>query len=278
MINVICFGAAGGGERLFDKVIKRVNILAFTDNDEKKWGGSIKSVPILSVEEALNLKYDRIIITSAPGKDSIIGQLIGYGISEDKIDTTYIDGPLEARIIYLEKLAEMQKNIANHVQVAEAGVFAGDFAKWINYYYSDRNLHLFDTFEGFNENDLEYEKGKSDAKKGDYSNTSESIVISKMPYKDKVSIHKGYFPQSASNLEGEFCFVNLDLDLYEPTYAGLNLFSRKMVKNGVILVHDYFATNFKGPKLAVDRFIEENSGKYRAFPMGDGISVMVIGF
>lgn len=69
----------------------------------------------------------------------------------------------------------------------------------------------------------------------------------------------------------------MDLDLYEPTYNGLKLFSNKMVENGVILVHDYFATNFKEPREAVDKFISENK-KYKAFPIGDGVSIMISGF
>ena len=50
-----------------------------------------------------------------------------------------------------------------------------------------------------------------------------------------------------------------------------------MVENGVILVHDYFATNFKGPREAVDKFISENK-KNKAFPIGDGVSIMISGF
>lgn len=48
-----------------------------------------------------------------------------------------------------------------------------------------------------------------------------------------------------------------------------------MSKNGIILVHDYFAENFKGPKVAVDRFVSENP-QTKILPIGDGISIMVI--
>ena len=72
-----------------------------------------------------------------------------------------------------------------------------------------------------------------------------------------------------------FCFVNLDLDLYEPTLAGLLFFENKMSKNGVILVHDYYATNFKGPKEAVKNFLKERPNT-KIFPIGDGLSVMVL--
>lgn len=123
-MNVICFGAAGGGKRLFDVISSNHNIIAFTDNDSNKWGDKLNNVPILSVKEALSIDYDKIILTSAPGKDSIIKQLLSYGIKSTQIDTSYIDGPLEARIVFLEKLAELHKYISEDVQVAEAGVFA----------------------------------------------------------------------------------------------------------------------------------------------------------
>ena len=50
-----------------------------------------------------------------------------------------------------------------------------------------------------------------------------------------------------------------------------------MVKGGVILVHDYFTTDFKGVKEAVDQFIMENTTINLA-PIGDGMSIMLTGF
>lgn len=41
--------------------------------------------------------------------------------------------------------------------VAECGVLYGETAMFINKYWSDRTLHLFDTFEGFPDNDIEYD-------------------------------------------------------------------------------------------------------------------------
>ena len=52
-----------------------------------------------------------------------------------------------------------------------------------------------------------------------------------------------------------------------------------MKKGGVILVHDYFARNFRGPKQAVDEFMKlEEAKKMSMCPIGDGISVMISGF
>ncbi|MCH5249318.1 MAG: hypothetical protein J1E98_05280 [Lachnospiraceae bacterium] len=79
-----------------------------------------------------------------------------------------------------------------------------------------------------------------------------------------------------------FCFVNLDLDLYEPTYNGLLFFSKKMVPGGGILVHDYFAEDYKGPREAVDKFVSEirvkSSILLHKVPIGDGLSIFLTGF
>lgn len=105
------------------------------------------------------------------------------------------------------------------------------------------------------------------------------MVMKKMIYPENVIIHKGYFPDTAKQLEEErFAFVNLDVDLYEPTYNGLKFFKDKMISGGVILVHDYFAANFKGPHEAVNQFLEEMNGRYAKYPIGDGISIMITGF
>lgn len=278
MEKVILFGASGGGKRLFKEISNCYEIVAFTDNDEKKWNKKMCDTIILSPEECFKIKFDFWVITSAPGLESIKKQLLGYGVPENKIITSFVTAPLESRKIFLERLALMHRDIDNDVQVAEAGVFEGDFAKCINQCYSNRKLHLFDTFAGFDEKDIKEECGLSCAKVGDYANTTEELVMSKMPFADKVEIHKGYFPETAQNIQGKFCFVNLDMDLYEPTYQGLRFFEDKMTEKGVILVHDYFAENFKGPKKAVDEFIAESKGKYQIYPIGDGISMMIVGF
>ena len=45
-----------------------------------------------------------------------------------------------------------RKNISG--AVAEAGVYKGDFAQHINVLFPDRKLYLFDSFEGFNKDDV----------------------------------------------------------------------------------------------------------------------------
>lgn len=275
MKKCIMFGAAGNGERLYGKVCQRYEVKAYTDNNPEKWGKCCNGIKIVNPKTISEMDFDMIVITSMPGLESITNQLRSMGIDEGKIDDSFVIGPLESRRVFLEKFSSF--NFEEGAEVAEAGVFEGDFAKWINKYFPERVLHLFDTFTGFDERDINKEGDFSHVKAGDYDNTSEELVMRKMIFPEKVVVHKGFFPDTAQGICSKFCFVNLDMDLYEPTYQGLNFFADKMVKNGAILVHDYFSTDFYGPKKAVDRFVFENP-QYSLYPIGDGISIMVTGF
>ncbi|WP_373266124.1 TylF/MycF/NovP-related O-methyltransferase [Hungatella hathewayi] len=281
MKKAVLFGASGGGSRLFDRISREYEIVAVTDNDGSKWGGKLRGIPIYKPEACINTAdYDSVIIASAPGLETIYSQLVGYGVPEQQIVTSYITAPLESRITFLEKFAELYHTVfPEQTAVAEAGVFAGDFAKEINRCFPGRKLHLFDTFSGFDERDIKKESLYSSAKTGDYSLTSEEAVLSKMRYPENCVVHKGYFPDTAAELADQYGFVNLDLDLYEPTKNGLLYFSAHMETCGIILVHDYFADNFKGPRRAVDEFMREmNQKNLIKMPVGDGISVMICGF
>jgi O-methyltransferase len=106
--------------------------------------------------------------------------------------------------------------------VAELGVFRGEFAEKINKAFPDRKLYLFDTFEGFNERDVETEKLlKYSKQQHDFSKTNEEIVLLKMKFHENCIIVKGYFPETANGIEDKFVFVSIDADLYEPIYNGL---------------------------------------------------------
>lgn len=277
MLKAVLFGAGGGGARLYKEISVKYEIIAFVDNDKSKWGDYLYGIPIYDPVKCIDgLEYDYIIITSAPGMDSIKIQCLRMGIGEEKILTSYIEMPLESRRIFLKNFAGLLEEFKEDGECAEAGVFERDFAKWINYYFPNKRLHLFDTFNGFSAKDIEKEGDLSKAKEGDYSHTSVETVMEKMFYPQRCIVHKGYFPETAQDITDNFCFVNLDLDLYEPTYNGLKYFSTRLTKNGIILIHDYFAENFKGPKKAVDRFVKEHNGKVKISPIGDGISIMLI--
>lgn len=61
-----------------------------------------------------------------------------------------------------------------------------------------------------------------------------------MPNKERCIIRKGVFLETVLEINDKFVFVSLDVDLYDPTLAGLEFFIPNMVKGGIILVHYYF--------------------------------------
>jgi O-methyltransferase len=152
--------------------------------------------------------------------------------------------------------------------VAELGVYKGDFAKEINAAFHDRKLYLFDTFEGFDKRDVATEVGKGfSSGTQDFSDTSVETVLSKMYHKENCIVCKGFFPNSAKGIEDRYCFVSIDADLYEPILAGLEYFYPRLEAGGYIFVHDFNNEEYKGARKAVIEFCNKNKVAY--LPVGD---------
>lgn len=171
------------------------------------------------------------------------------------------------------------RQIADHGvegAIAELGVYQGDQAKLLNALFPDRALYLFDTFSGFAEKDLGSEAAKrfSTAAVGDFANTSVALVMSKMPHPDRVRICQGYFPATASGIDESFAFVSLDVDLYEPTLAGLEWFYQRLNQGGYIFVHDYNNARYRGVRGAVDAFVR--SSRACCVPLPDFAGSVII--
>jgi len=181
------------------------------------------------------------------------------------------------RLRSLELVSQEIKSKGVPGEVAEVGVYKGDFAKYINSAFPSKKIYLFDTFEGFHEKDVEIEIEQNfSAGDQDFSNTSTQLVLGKMKYKENVIFKKGYFPESAEGVEETFCFVSLDTDLYKPIYDGLNWFSKRMNKGGYIFVHDFNNDNYTGARKAVVQFSSESGRAF--FPLCDSCGTAVIPF
>lgn len=138
---------------------------------------------------------------------------------------------------------------------AELGVYKGITANMMYEMDRTRTLHLFDTFRGFDEKDLQREKkqgGKYTTR--EFADTSVDAVKKYINGGDAIVFHEGYFPDTAKGLENEvFAFVNIDADLYNPTLDGLQFFYSRLSPQGVLMIHDYNHT-WEGVKQAVDEF------------------------
>ncbi len=279
-MKVIMFGIGTTGRLLYKQISEQDEIIAFADNDETKWGEVMFGIKIFKPEECLlNLQYDRVVISAFGGFYEMVRQCMDLGVPREKIDTSYFDMSLNSRITFLRDMSALLNEYEEGADVAEAGVYYGDFAKWINTYFPKRMLHLFDTFEGFDKRDIAVEtaQGFSAEKEGHLSGPSISSVMNKMPHPEQCKVYKGYFPDTAREIDRKFCFVNLDMDLYLPTYNGLHFFQGKMTERGIILVHDYYTEGYKGAKAAVDDFCRECDEKIIRYPIGDGVSIMLAG-
>ena len=157
---------------------------------------------------------------------------------------------------------------------AEVGVYKGETARIIHTMDPARPLHLFDTFTGFHEKDLESEKsGATDLV--DFSDTSVERVRTFIEGNENVIFHPGHFPETAENLsEEKFAFVHLDADLYMPTLAALRFFYQRLSPGGTILVHDY-NHNWEGIRKAVHEFSATMPETIMEIPDWQG-SVMII--
>lgn len=279
MDKVIIFGCGPTGLRTYEDLKMDAQIVAFLDNDEQKDGTIIDGVCVYKPHEKLlmDLDYDYIIIASVYGKWQIKEQLYRMGIADEKI-RLYTRRP-DVLTPFLENLAEdfREENIVG--ACAELGVFRGESACKINRCFPNCELHLYDTFEGFARNDVEKEHrlGRKDVKIGQFNDTSVDVVMEGMEYPEKVIIHRGYFPDTAKELKSEFCFVRIDMDLYAPTKAALEIFGPLMVSGGVMLVHDYFGGQYPGIRKVIREFMDQHP-KLRKIPIGDRMSIAIIGF
>ena len=189
------------------------------------------------------------------------------------IDRNYMD---YIRLSALELAAnEINKN-GIEGSTAELGVYKGKFARYINQYFPHRKLFLFDTFEGFNETDIHIEQKESFSMgEQDFTDTSVTEVLKRMPHPLQCVVKKGFFPETAEGVEEEFVFVSIDADLYSPILSGLNFFYPRLKKGGYIFVHDYNNDGYKGAKQAVEEYCKAHDVRCTPLPDAGGTAIIV---
>jgi len=282
-LKVIVFGAGGGGRNLTKEIDEKqytFEIIAYADNDPKLQGTLLFGKPVIHPKEITTYDYDKIII-AAMDTYNITNQLTKeYGVKQECINGTLYSriGSNIARVTALKNAAQIIYD--NHIPgaAAELGVFQGDFAKEINGAFPDRQLFLFDTFEGFSEKDVEKEKEigtkRMFERSYNYSGTSVELVMNKMKNPKNCIIRKGFFPETVKGLESDFAFVSLDADLYQPMLEGLKYFYPRLVKGGYIFVHDFFTDAFTGTKEAVMEY--DRLRNINFVPVGDDCSIVIV--
>ena len=262
MKNVVIWGTGQGGRRMLDLLCSDIRVVAFCDNNKKLQGTSIYGIPIVDEKLLLEINPDCIYIAILNNEACMLvkEQIEKLGVACKVIIITEFREQFDIRLSAL-RLASREIN-KHHIKgaVAELWVYQGEFAAEINRKFPDRKIYLFDTFEGFDERDIQIEKENQYSKleSGKFNNTSVDRVYNLLPYPSQAIFRKGYFPDTTCGLEENFALVSLDADLYKPMYEGLKFFYPRMNKGGYIILHDYNNSQFRGAGKAVVQFCKEN--------------------
>jgi len=167
---------------------------------------------------------------------------------------------------------------------AEFGVGHGFSFRYIYKLMNEQStLYLFDTFEGFKQEDVDIENQMFDTNISVHmlgSDSAEDLIEKVTGGENKRDIEvipvQGRIPESFAPHSGlKFRFVSVDMDLYEPTAKLLESLWDCMVPGGILLFHDYGCKLFPGVAKAVDEFF--NPRGITAVPLNDQtVSAIVI--
>ena len=90
-----------------------------------------------------------------------------------------------------------------------------------------------------------------------------------MPYKEKVKIKKGWFPETLADMKNEkYVFVNVETGLYAPTYNAIKYYIPRLVRGGIIMISNYEDANKTGVSAAI-RDIEKEWCPFLITPLCD---------
>jgi len=241
---------------------------------------------IISLETLAKVDNEDMVIFIASNMNNIYDE-IRTAISRHVTKGTVVDlFPMvnednDRKVEALRLLAKHFNSIKLQGSVAEAGVRDGAFAQYINKYFPSKKLYLFDTFEGFHNEQVKSNMIEEDeifAVNMDYREYHHEMLgegILPMPNPEKIVIKKGFFPDTAKDVEDTFCYVHLDMDIYQSTADGLQFFWSKMVEQGIIMIDDYHNSHCTGVKKAVDEFCVANGVGVCFLPECRGTAVLI---
>ena len=305
--TAVILGAGQFGRAAYQLLDPEVwQVLAFGDNNPASEDRTANP-PVLSVQEAVSLGPDTIFIAlrDYDRYRALEMQVRDLGWQGEILRFEKQVEDFSARNATLIRACERirEENIAG--DMAELGVYRGDFAAQMNRLLPARNLYLFDTFEGFAEESAAIDRlgGFSSAEKGDFSDTAAEAVLARMPHPEKAILRKGLFPATAEGLfetpvpspesaapavasdsavpstpagpagqSGRFCLVSLDADLYQSTLDGLRYFWPRLSPGGMIFLHDWGSRQYAGVKAAVSAYEKELAQTNHAAAGGTNVS------
>jgi O-methyltransferase len=137
-------------------------------------------------------------------------------------------------------------------------------ADYLRSIHVNKTVYAYDSFEGFDQTELNKERkeGLVKTQNNAFTFTSYEYVkrkIKKLGFAGAVVPVKGFFEQTLPKWTGELCFAFIDCDLRDSTIYCAEKIWPNLVSGGRLVIDDYSNGDFRGAKLGVDFFVN----KYR---------------
>ena len=176
---------------------------------------------------------------------------------------------------------EKLKLMANHFftvkdlpgDVADLGTYRGGTAYVLRKLAPDKQLHLFDTWEG-----TPYDDPLCHHKKGEWS----VCVAECKKVVGDAHYHPGVFPRfdhepftKNNPYDKQFCFVYVDMDTEQATKDAIEFFWPRMVPGGKMLFDDYNWVPCSGVKKAVDEAFPDEDCQQSSIVNGKTIKTVI---
>jgi len=187
--------------------------------------------------------------------------------------------------LYIENLNIVKKIKLLDGAIVECGVWRGGMIAGIaEFLGNDRDYFLFDSFEGLPEakeidgNDaLKWQNDKTS--KFYYDNCKAEIKFAQqalsMSGTSSHSIVAGWFSETMPtiNIDKGIALLRLDSDWYESTYQCLQYLFPLVVKDGIIIIDDYFT--WDGCTKAVHAYLFKNNRSERISQFNNSVAYII---
>lgn len=154
------------------------------------------------------------------------------------------------------------------------GLSAYQTADYIRRHRAGARFCILDSFAGLSEYREEDKAGPAydfEAMRAALS-CPEDIVRRNLAEFDFVSYHRGWIPEQFGEVaDRRFCWVHVDVDLYQPIRDSIEFLYPRLVAGGLMVFDDYGCSVFPGAKRAVDEFIATRpAGEAFFLPLASG--------
>lgn len=184
-----------------------------------------------------------------------------------------IDGMNTDRHWMVYQLMRLVENIPG--DTAECGVYKGA-SSYIICKLNQKNKsfqrthYMFDSFEGLSKPN---QVDGTHWAEGDLTSMLEISKENLAEFKN-ISFHKGWIPERFPDVENRgFCFVHIDVDLYQPTLDSIQFFYSRINDHGLVICDDYGFTTCPGATKAIDEFLQDKKEKMISLSGGGGFFI-----